>query len=497
VISVTAAQMRELDRRTIEEAGIPQQVLMDRAGHAVAGHILWMVNAAGIRRPFIRFLAGPGNNGGDAVVAARCLQKRGYKTDVWAFGRKEVESDLDFHLIGSEAEWILASTSAFAPDVIVDGLLGTGTKGATRGLIAKAVEWTLKAAEKALVAAIDIPTGLDADTGIAEGVVVRADLTVTFGAPKTGLLEPIALPHIGSLELADIGIPKEYLKNISNPNGPELICADEIRALFPRRKADAHKGHFGHALLVGGSPGYSGAITMAARAAVKSGAGLVSVAVPDSILSIAAPSCPEAMVHEMGHLDSLLGKCTAAMIGPGLGNNAGTAKLVEHLLKTAPVPLVLDADAINVLAGNPEIIAKAKCPVVITPHPGELGRLLGISSDAVQNDRRNACRKAAEKTGAVVVLKGAGTLLSVPSGELFINLTGNPGMATGGSGDVLAGLLAGLLAQGIKPLDAAQAAVWIHGKAGDAAALRKTQAALSAGDIIKFLPCAMRRLTVR
>lgn len=492
--AVTAAQMRELDRRAIEEAGIPQNVLMDRAGHAVADHIRWMLTAASIKKPFIRFLAGPGNNGGDAIVAARYLQKRGYKTDVWAFGRKESESGLDFHLIGSEAEWSRVSAGAFVPDVVVDGLLGTGTKGAPRGLIARAAEWIHEIAERSLVVAIDIPTGLDADTGTAEGIAVRADLTITLGAPKIGLLKSSALPFTGSLEVADIGIPADYLKSIA---GPEMVCAEELRTLFPRRPADAHKGTFGHALLIGGSPGYAGAIAMAARAAIKSGAGLVSVAVPGRIVSTVAPGCPEAMVHEMDRLEPLMEKCSSVLIGPGLGNNEDCAKIVERLLKTATVPLVLDADAINTLAGKPEIIAAAQCPVILTPHPGELARLMGSSADTIQKNREDACRTAAQKTGAVVILKGAGTLISAPSGEMSVNLTGNPGMATGGSGDILAGLLAGLLAQRMNPLDAAKAAVWIHGKAGDAAALRQTQTAVSANDIIKFLPMAIRRLTVR
>ncbi|HNR93106.1 MAG TPA: NAD(P)H-hydrate dehydratase [Kiritimatiellia bacterium] len=497
MIMVSSAQMRELDRRTIEEAGVPQVVLMDRAGHAVADHICWLLRAAGISHPYIRFLAGPGNNGGDAIVAAQYLQKRGYRTDIWTFGRPSEASGLDIHIISGEADWEQISAGAFIPDLIVDGLLGTGTKGAPRGLIRKAVEWIQSLSGKTLIVAIDIPTGLDADTGAANDPAVHADLTITLGAPKTGLLRPEALSCIGSLEVADLGIPEEYFRALNKPAGPDLICANNLRALFPRRRADAHKGLFGHALLIGGSPGFSGAISMAARAAVKSGAGLVSAAVPESIVSIVAPSCPEAMVHAMELSDSLLEKCTSVLIGPGLGNNPEAARLVERMLKTSSVPLVLDADAINALSGRPAIIKKEKCPVVMTPHPGELAGLMQTTAAAIQADRCKACLAAAEKSGAIVILKGAGTLIADPAGELFINLNGNPGMATGGSGDVLAGILTGLLAQGIRPLDAAKAAVWIHGKSGDAAALRRTQTALSAADIINNIPSTFRRLTPR
>lgn len=203
------------------------------------------------------------------------------------------------------------------------------------------------------------------------------------------------------------------------------------------------------------------------------------------------------MVHPAAACGTLLNKCSAVLIGPGLGTEKPAKELVLELLRSSAVPVTLDADAINVLAGHPELIAEAKCPVVITPHPGELGRLLHLSADDIQKDRPKACRNAAAATGAVVVLKGAGTLISTSKGEMFININGNPGMATGGAGDVLAGLLAGLLAQGFSPLDAARAAVWIHGKAGDAAALRQTQTSLSAGNIIRALPMALRRLTAR
>lgn len=494
MITVSSAQMRELDRRTIEEAGVPQVVLMDRAGHAVADHICWLLRAADISHPFVRFLAGPGNNGGDAIVAAKYLQKRGYRTDLWAFGRQGAKEGPDIHLVSSEKDW---APGAFIPDVIVDGLLGTGTKGEPRGLIRKAVEWIRDLSGRTLIVAIDIPTGLDADTGAAGDTAVCADLTVTLGAPKTGLLRPEALARIGSLEVADIGIPEEYFQALEKPAGPELICANDLRALFPRRRADAHKGLFGHALLIGGSPGFSGAISMAARAALKSGAGLVSAAVQAGIISGVAPSCPEAMVHAMDRSGSLLAKCSSVLIGPGMGNNPENARLVERLLQTAVVPLVLDADAINALSGQPELIAKAKGPAVITPHPGELAGLLQTTANVIQADRCKACLAAAKRTRAITILKGAGTVIADPAGDLFINLNGNPGMATGGSGDVLAGLLAGLLAQGIGPLDAAKAAVWIHGKAGDAAALRQTQTALTAGNIINHLPAAFRCLTPR
>jgi NAD(P)H-hydrate epimerase len=359
--------------------------------------------------------------------------------------------------------------------------------------MAPLIEWINAEGQHAFVLAIDIPSGIDADSGIAAGPAVRADLTATIGLPKTGLIHPAALPYTGSVEVIDIGIPFEFSDDTGGCEEAAMIDRSDI--FLPRRERDSHKGTYGHVLLIGGSKGFTGAIAMAARAALRSGTGLVSVLTPEDVYPIVAHACgPEVMVHPVPNLGTMTvdfssqwKKITAVLAGPGLG---ALPELIERLLETCPVPLVLDADALCIA---PEKIAAAKCPVVLTPHPGEFARLFG----APVADRWGQAQAAAEKTGKTIVLKGAGTLVAEPGHKLAVNLTGNPGMATGGSGDVLAGLLTGLLGQGLETFNAAMTAVYLHGIAGDIAAHDCTQSAQIATDIIEALPDAFRFLPSR
>ena len=496
--TVSAAEMRELDRRTIEEFGTPGEVLMERAARGLVGHILALIHAHQIERPSILLIAGKGNNGGDAEVAHRMLLEENISSNLWNV---------------QETHWATASADGF--NIIVDGLLGTGTSGAPRGKFAEAIAFINRT--KGLKVAIDIPSGLNADTGEAQGETVIADLTVTMGLPKTGLIRSESVEYTGPVETVDIGIPKEYIDAVEGCTDAELITQSDVQ--FPRRKRNSHKGTYGHVLLIGGAPGMTGAIAMAARAALRSGAGLVSVLTPEEVVPIVAQAAgPEAMVRPLRpSLETLLAgsprssavakamadrRTTATMdscragaetppvegvryssilIGPGLGRSDETRKMVEQLLATCTIPLLLDADALRV---SPETIAEAKCPVVITPHPGEFATLFETTVEQVQADRWAAARSAAERTCNIVVLKGARTIVAAPGEKLAVNSTGNPGMAKGGSGDVLAGLLAGLLAQGIDPLQATKTAVWLHGKAGDLAAAENTEAAMTATDLI-------------
>jgi NAD(P)H-hydrate epimerase len=273
----------------------------------------------------------------------------------------------------------------------------------------------------------------------------------------------------------------------------ELIHPSDLSPLFPRRPRDTHKGAFGHVLCIGGSKGFSGAIAMAARAAARSGAGLVSALVPENIHALVAATVPEAMVHS----DRPDGKWTVTLAGPGMGRSASTCEQVLHLLETSTVPLVLDADAITMLADHIEAVASAKCPVVLTPHPGEFAALFGLKVEDVQEDRLGMARMAAAKLGAVIVLKGAGTVVAAPGTPMALNLTGNPGMASGGSGDVLAGIIASLAGQGLPAFEAACAGVWLHGRAGDLAAAEKSQASVIAPDLIDKLSEAIRDVSCR
>ncbi len=470
--TVSAAEMRELDRRTIEEFGTPGDVLMERAARGLVEQVLRLIQAHRIAYPSILLIAGKGNNGGDAEVAHRMLLEKNISSNLWKV------ADID---------WATASSDGF--NLIVDGLLGTGTSGAPRGKFAEAIHFINCA--KGLKVAIDIPSGLNADTGEPLGETVIADLTVTMGLPKTGLIRSESVECTGSIETVDIGIPAEYINSTKGCTEAELITQSDVQ--LPRRKRDSHKGTYGHVLLIGGAPGMTGAIAMAACAALRSGAGLVSVFTPEEVVPIVAQAAgPEAMVHGFPNLGKIKGvqaqpaskvwkNADAILIGPGLGRSEESRTAVEKLIAACNVPLVLDADALSV---SPEIIAAAKCPVVLTPHPGEFSTLFEKETRRVQADRWGAAHNAAERTCKIVVLKGARTIVAALGKKLAINSTGNPGMAKGGSGDVLAGLLAGLLAQGIDPLQATKTAVWLHGKAGDLAAAKQTEAAMTATDLI-------------
>ena len=499
--------------------GIPGVVLMERAGHGVADAVMRLAAASRLDRPAILLFAGKGNNGGDAFVAARILHEQGRHSVVWLSARaSEVTGDARTHLdrmvaagvslyeLPEPAQWgaVPGLEEMSGPAIVVDGLLGTGIEGAARGSVACAIRVVNRLGLRCPVVAIDIPSGLNSDTGLAAGEAVTADVTVTMALPKAGLTEPAALNCVGSVEVVDIGIPGDVVDSVDAVG--EMIAAADLGAMLSRRERASHKGTYGHVLILAGAPGFAGAAMLAARAAIRSGTGLVSALVPQSIAASVDAAVPEAMVHPgaMTASGALSADCLddwgrdpgafdAILAGPGLTAADSSRELVERLLACTCGPLVLDADALNVVAGRTGLLLSAKPSLVLTPHPGELARLLDCSTDEVQSDRRAAVRQASEATGAVVILKGAGTLVAAPDGETALNLTGNPGMASGGTGDVLAGLLAGLLAQGHPAVDAARLAVFLHGRAGDLAAWRGSQLTLTAGDVIEALPAAAGR----
>ena len=519
---VTSAQMREMDRIAIVEMGIPGQELMERAGRGVADVAAYMAELAGFHHPAALLIAGRGNNGGDVFAAARHLKEMGFEIFVWIAGQEsQIDGDARRHLdllkaeevevesFASPEDWESNSAYPLPVDFIIDGLLGTGSTGPARGVVASAIRYINSAANEAFVISIDIPSGMNADTGVAHGDCVYADVTATIGLPKTGLVAPAALEFVGCLEVLDIGLMVGW-KEETTPADRELIYSPELRTLLPRRARSSHKGMYGHALLIGGARGFAGAISLSARAAVRSGVGLTTALVPQGIHSVVSGASLETMVHPgvetpAGTLSfsalepwkERLPEYDAIIIGPGLGAHADSRRIVLWLLENASIPLLLDADALNVLGGEASRLVRASTSVTITPHPGEMGRLMGCDAAAVQSDRIAAARACAAATGATVVLKGAGTVISARNRPVFINMTGNPGMATGGSGDVLAGLLGGLLAQGIAPFDAARAAVFLHGRAGDLAAWRSSQSGMSASDLVKEIPFAFRELTLR
>jgi NAD(P)H-hydrate epimerase len=492
---LTAGQMKELDRRTIA-SGIPGEELMRIAGEGLAGAIRRLASLHQLIDSPVLFVAGGGNNGGDAFVAALYLHEAGWPVECWLAGSEErlkgdariwfrrmKKAGVPYRAMDRSESWKHAAQSGTDAEIIVDGLLGTGAAGEPRGIVADAIRFIDAQADRALIVAIDVPSAMS----------VRADLTVTMGLPKKRCTEPENIDFTGNIEVVDIGIPYEFIEETEGDPDLAFIHPSDLVPLFPRRARDAHKGTYGHALCIGGSCGFSGAITMAARAAARSGAGLVSVRVPEAVHALVAPAVPEVMVHS----SMPESQWTAILAGPGMGRSAATKEQVLHLLETSQVPLVLDADAVTVLSDHIDAICAASCPVILTPHPGEFAALFGLKAEDVQEDRFGMVRMAADKLGVTVVLKGAGTLIAMPGRPAALNLTGNPGMAAGGSGDVLAGMMAGLAAQGMDPFEAACAAVWLHGRAGDLAAAEKSQAACIATDIIEKLPDAFREISCR
>lgn len=493
---VDSDTMRKIDRRMIESFGVTGDQLMLIAGEGLADAIRRLAANNQLVDSPVLFLAGKGNNGGDAFVAAKILYEEEWPVECWIAAeegqlkgdallhfKRMKKAGVPFQFISSSADWKQLISYENDSEMIVDGLLGTGCYGEPHGVIADAIEFINHNADRALIVAIDSPSAMQ----------VLSDVTVTMGLPKTELVQPENIDFVGNIEVVDLGFPAELIEDTPCDKEVELIHPADLSSLFPRRPRDFHKGNLGHLLCIGGSKGYSGALTMAARAAARSGAGLVSALVPESIYPIVAPAIPEVMVHTENPHHAW----TAILIGPGLGYNDTSRRQVLTLLKESRVPLILDADAINVLTGNTDAIAAAECPVILTPHPGEFAKLFGIKSEEVQDDRLGLVKMAAAHLNATIVLKGAGTVVATPQAPLAVNMTGNPGMATGGSGDVLAGLLAGLIAQGLPPFEAACAAVWMHGRAGDLATAEKAQATFTAPDFLDKLPEVFRELSCR
>ncbi|MCX6901528.1 MAG: NAD(P)H-hydrate dehydratase [Verrucomicrobia bacterium] len=506
---VTAEQMRELDRRTIQEGHVSGLELMERAGIGVFSVAQTMTVA---REHGVALFVGKGNNGGDAIVAAEHLYKAGRGwgpiTLVLTSAPEEFSSDALYylkkltqlrprivHLDPNHKEPV--AELLVGCGLIVDGLLGTGARGEPLSPVREAIE--LINAAKRPTLAIDIPSGMDANTGQTATACVRADVTATIGLPKCGLLQQVALDNVGRLAIVDIGIPSKFTAVL--PPGRDYFMLEDARTLLPSRRPSAHKGDFGHLLMVAGSEGYTGAAVLCSQAAMRSGVGLVTLAVPRAVWPIVASQCCEVMPRPFDPAEAgpealapMLEKCDALAIGPGLGQSKATESVVHWLLQNCAKPMVIDADALNVLANNPARLRNARGPVVITPHPGEMGRLTGTSTGEVQSDRWGCATGFAAESKAVVVLKGSRTVVANPAGDISVNSTGNPGMASGGVGDVLTGVIGALLAQNFSAFDAARLSVWMHGFAGDIATQEIGEEALIASDVISHLGAAFRRL---
>ncbi|HEY3203385.1 MAG TPA: NAD(P)H-hydrate dehydratase [Thermoanaerobaculia bacterium] len=505
-----ARGMRAADAETIR-AGVASDVLMENAASALCEEL---------RRRFPRWkrvvvVCGPGNNGGDGLAAARMLAQRGLSIllftlqDPSAYTGDPAANVSRVRAAGVSLE-PLTSAGGFARlrqalsdcDGVVDALFGTGLTRPLEGGARRAVE-AINATGKPVVAA-DVPSGVSADRGALLGAAVRASLTVSFGAPKACHVFPPASEVCGCVAVADIGIPRKTLAKRAR----RLWLAEEqdVRALLPPRPLNSHKADFGRLAIVAGARGKVGAAVLVARGALRGGAGLVTVFCAASLEATIVTALPEAMTSGLPEADGSISESAAkaliralrdfdaAVLGPGLGTSAATVRFLAAALKGARLPIVADADCLNAFAGRPEVFARRRAPTILTPHPGEAARLLRRSSRQIQEDRLGAARMLARRSRAVVILKGAHSLIADPSGEVIVNPTGTPLLATAGSGDVLAGLIGALVSGGLPPKDAAVAATWLHGSAAEALRSRLGDAGALAHEVADALPAVRRRL---
>jgi NAD(P)H-hydrate epimerase len=516
MILLSAAESREFDRLSTQKYGIPSFSLMTRAGEAVA-------RAAARRfadaiRAGVIVVAGKGNNGGDGFVAARKLHQDGVPVRVALFARS---GELKGDAARAHAEYIAAGGAVLeatnvdfvrsaSGGLIIDALLGTGLNAEVRGLMRDAID-AVNASGRPTVA-VDLPSGLDSDTGAVMGVAVKAALTLTFGCAKYAHVSYPGTSFCGTLEIMDIGFPPAALAEV-NPAGRLIEAADASALLAPRR-TDSHKGIYGHALIIAGGRGKAGAALLAARGALRAGAGLVTAAIPEGVAAIVATGQAELMTEPMperdGHFDAaatiarlsdLIPGKSALIAGPGIGVNNDSLELVRWLIREAVAldrPLLLDADGLNILAelGASEAI-RARGAVVLTPHPGEMARLLGATSGEVNANRIAAARKLAREARANVLLKGARSVIVASDGAVSINSRGNPGMATAGMGDVLSGIVGALMAQGHPADSALKLGVFVHGFAADRVAARVGRFGYLAGEIAAELPSAFDGIVAR
>jgi ADP-dependent NAD(P)H-hydrate dehydratase / NAD(P)H-hydrate epimerase len=528
--ALTAAEMREVDRLTTERFGIPSLQLMETAGASVAEGLRESLQGSNDFPWRIAVLCGKGNNGGDAFVAARHLQVGVAQIKAYLFGKpEELRGDAATNFrrwtelggktisILDETAWSAAWPEIAAAHAIVDGIFGTGFRGAASGVVAKAIEDVNRhsrnstAARPALILAVDTPSGLPSDGQPAEGPVLYAHKTVTFTAPKPGQLIPPDADAVGALKVVSIGSPPSLIEEIGKGT-LRWIEPQEFASLPLVRAWDSHKGLYGHVLVVAGSLGKSGAAVMSSHAALCVGAGLVTVATPDGVLPIVAAAHPELMsegltatnedtvsmrnISDKRFAQIEEGKTILAM-GPGLGQHPETQEFIRTVVQRTELPLVLDADGLNAFAGRADDLRNRKTKfLAITPHPGEMSRLLGISTKEIQQDRVKFAQEAAKRWNVHVILKGSHTIVTSPDGALFVNTTGNPGLAKGGSGDVLTGILAGLMGQ-FKTDDWIRIlalGVYLHGAAADLAVAGTDPAGLLATDVSRTLPKARHQL---
>ncbi len=510
---VTNAEMKKIDSWAIKEFGIPSSVLMENAGRGCADVLEYYFDLTELR---VLIVCGKGNNGGDGFVAARHLQNRGAEVKIALLGRaQELKGDarLNYRMAKKGGSDIIEVTrmpklnrlyETFHPEVTVDAIFGTGFTGMPKGIYYQAIELINRS--DTFVLSVDIPSGVNGDNGQFSQSCVIADVTTTMCLPKRGNYLYPGRAFSGDLYTIDIGIPYTSI----DQGFPRIAEYDDIAHLLPYRPPDGNKGTFGQVLIIAGARGFSGAAAMAAHATLRTGAGLVRLAAPRGIMNVLESKLLEVVKVPLEQtseetisrtavptLIPLLEISQNVVIGPGLTTNEDTAQFTRALLPRIRTPLVIDADAINVIAQDSSILKKIKAPLVMTPHPGELSRLTKLSPKEINEQRIDLALDCARKFNCVMVLKGAPTVIAAPAGEVFINPTGNSGLASAGTGDVLVGMISGLLAQGMSPLHAAVTGVFLHGLCADLAIEDTNEYSLTAGDLLNYIHRAMNFMLQR
>ena len=507
---VSAVQMAEMDRQTIHEIGVPGVVLMENAGLGVVAEIKNILGRLAGKR--ILIFCGKGNNGGDGYVVARNLHNAGARPEVYLIGNKSaVKGDALINLeivmrMGLDVKEIQVEKELDIPpgaDLIVDAIFGTGIVGAVEGLAAKVIDFINQFGTP--VVAIDLPSGLETDTGLVHGPCVRATATVTMAHLKRGLLLPPGRDYAGKVSVVDIGIPPEVSQRQEVKT--YLVEDADIAPMLPRRPRDAHKNTCGKVFILAGSLGMTGAATLTSTSVLRAGAGLAILGIPESLNPILEEKVTEVITRPLPEgnpgcvgwtaqsvISELLEWADVVALGPGLRTHSETVELVHWIVQSVQdKPMVIDADGLNALSQKPELIKSSRTEMVLTPHAGELSRLIKKPTKEILDNRIEIVREVAAEWQKVLVLKGSPTIIGDKDGSVFLNPTGNAGMATGGSGDVLTGAIAGLLAQGASPRDAAITGVYLHGLAGDLARAKFGEMGLIAGDILEELPMAIKR----
>ena len=510
----TTKEMQECDRIAIRNYRIPSTLLMENAGRGVVDTMEKELGPVGGRSIYV--ICGKGNNGGDGLVVARHLYNRGARVKVFLAAKPmQLKGDPKTNL--SILKEMLKSEKSSAldlientdekklrnhpfPDIIVDALFGTGFTGAVGGEYEKMIRWINESGSK--VVAVDVPSGSNSDNGAVENVAVHAQITVTMGLRKVGLLVHRGRECAGVVHTVDIGIPKVVYERSRIRTW--FVKREDVQRMLPRRPLDAHKHSVGKIFVLAGSRGLTGATVMCSNSAMRTGAGAVVLGIPRSLLPVVSKKLTEVMPNPLEEtedqsvslkarkeIDRHVRWSDLVVLGPGLGRNTETEELILDLIKTIDKPILLDADGLNALARSPNIVAKRKAPTILTPHAGEFSRIMKISSEEIERNRVEVARMGAKSLKSILVLKGAPTVTATPEGEVYINSTGNAGMATAGAGDVLSGTIAALGGQHISAIDAAVCGVFVHGRAGDIAKEKYGEISLIASDIIEALPTAI------